>query len=40
MVMKSVFHLKENNRYEHVYVYELYSRNTRTVTYGTEKISN
>ena len=37
--MNSVFNLKENNRYSLRNVYELYSRNPRTVKYGTETIS-
>ena len=37
--MNSVFHLTENNRYSLRNVYELYSRNPRTVKYGTETIS-
>ena len=37
--MNSVFNLKENNRYNLRNVYELYSRNPRTVKYGTESIS-
>ena len=38
-IMNSVFNLKENNRYSLRNVYELYSRNPRTVKYGTETIS-
>ena len=38
-IMNSMFNLKENNRYSLRNVYELYSRNTRTVKYGTETIS-
>ena len=38
-IMNSVFHLTENNRYSLRNVYELYSRNPRTVKYGTETIS-
>ena len=39
-IMNSVFNLKENNRYSLRNVYGLYSRNPRTVKYGTEAISN
>ena len=38
-IMNSVFNLKENNRYSLRNAYELYSRNPRTVKYGTETIS-
>ena len=38
-IMNSVFNLKENNRYSLRNVYELYSRNPRTVKYSTETIS-
>ena len=38
-IMNSVFNLKENNRCSLRNVYELYSRNPRTVKYGTETIS-
>ena len=38
-IMNSVFHLKENNRYSLRNVYELSSRNPRTVKCGTETIS-
>ena len=38
-IMNSVFNLKENNRYSLRNVYELYSRNPRTVKYGTGTIS-
>ena len=38
-ILSSVFNLKENNRYSLRNVYELYSRNPRTVKYGTETIS-
>ena len=38
-IMKSVFHLKENNRYSLKNAYELYSRNPRTVKYGPETIA-
>ena len=38
-IMNSVFNLKENNRYSLRNVYELYSRNPRTVETGTETIS-
>ena len=38
-IMNSVFNLKENNRYSLRNVYELYSRNPRTVKYGRETIS-
>ena len=38
-IMSSVFNLKENNRYSLRNIYELYSRNPRTVKYGTETIS-
>ena len=38
-IMNSVFHLKKNNRYSLKKAYELYSRNPRTVKYGTEIIS-
>ena len=38
-IMNSVFNLKENNRYSLRNVYELYSRNPRTVKYGTETVS-
>ena len=38
-IMNSVFHLTENNQYSLRNVYELYSRNPRTVKYGTETIS-
>ena len=37
--MNSVFNLKENNRYSLRNVYELYSRNPRTVKYCTESFS-
>ena len=37
--MNSIFHLKENNRYSLRNAYEFYSRNPRTVKYGTETIS-
>ena len=39
-IMNSVFNLKENSRYSLRNVYELYSRNPKTVKYGTETISN
>ena len=35
-IMNSVFNLKENNRDSLRNVYELYSRNPRTVKYGTQ----
>ena len=38
-IMNSVFNLKENNRYSLRNVYELYSRNPRTVETGRETIS-
>ena len=38
-IINSVFNLKENSRYSLRNVYELYSRNLRTVKYGTETIS-
>ena len=38
-IMNSAFNLKENNGYSRRNVYELYSRNPRTVKYGTETIS-
>ena len=38
-IMNIVSNLKENNRYSLRNVYELYSRNPRTVKYGTETIS-
>ena len=38
-IMSSVFNLKENKRYSLINVYELYSRNLRTLKYGTETIS-
>ena len=37
--MNSVFNLKENKRYSLRNVFELYSRNPRTVKYGTDTIS-
>ena len=39
-IMNSVFNLRENNRYSLRNIYELYSRNPRTVKYGTETISH
>ena len=38
-IMNSVFHLKEYNRYSLRNVYQLYSRDLRTVKYGMEIIS-
>ena len=38
-IMNSVFNLKENKRYSLRNVFELYSRNPRTVKYGTDTIS-
>ena len=37
-MLNSVFHLKNNNLYSLRNVYKLYSRNPRTVKYGTETI--